>query len=106
MSKPYQQRLQRAAMLVSAVISLSVLPIEAAEFVSTQPTARVEYWQLRQAAINAQMADAATLAKVKLVFVGDSITDFWLLGDDPWIPGRMHGRRIWDESFAGATPCT
>ncbi len=104
MSKPYQQRLQRAAMLVSAVISLSVLPIAAAEFTSTQPTARVEYWQLRQAAINAQMADSATLAKVKLVFVGDSITDFWLLGDDPWIPGRLHGRRIWDESFAGVNP--
>jgi lysophospholipase L1-like esterase len=41
---------------------------------------------------------------VKLVFVGDSITDFWLLGDDPWIPGRLHGRRIWDESFGGAVP--
>ncbi|MFZ4482332.1 MAG: GDSL-type esterase/lipase family protein, partial [Rhodoferax sp.] len=41
---------------------------------------------------------------MKLVFVGDSITDFWLLGDDPWIPGRMHGRRVWDESFAGAVP--
>ena len=50
------------------------------------------------------MADSARLPAVKLVFVGDSITDFWLLGDDPWIPGRMHGRRIWDESFGGAVP--
>ena len=50
------------------------------------------------------MADTARLPAVKLVFVGDSITDFWLLGDDPWIPGRMHGRRVWDESFGGAVP--
>jgi lysophospholipase L1-like esterase len=38
------------------------------------------------------------------VFVGDSITDFWLLGDDPWTPGQLHGRRFWDESFGGAVP--
>ena len=74
----------------------------ASDFASTQPTARVEYWQQRQAAIDAQVSDTASLRAVKLVFVGDSITDFWLLGDDPWIPGRMHGRRVWDESFGGA----
>jgi lysophospholipase L1-like esterase len=76
----------------------------AREFASTQPKARVEYWQERQATIDAQVADTANLRAVKLVFVGDSITDFWLLGNDPWIPGRMHGRRIWDESFGGALP--
>jgi lysophospholipase L1-like esterase len=73
-------------------------------FASTKPQARVEYWQQRQATIEAQVADTARLPAVKLVFVGDSITDFWLLGDDPWIPGRQHGRRIWDESFGGAVP--
>jgi lysophospholipase L1-like esterase len=76
----------------------------ATDFASTRPAARVEYWQQRQAAIEAQLTDASNLRAVKLVFVGDSITDFWLLGDDPWIPGRMHGRRVWDESFAGAPP--
>jgi len=76
----------------------------ASDFASTRPTARVEYWQQRQAAIAAQVSDTASLRAVKLVFVGDSITDFWLLGDDPWIPGRMHGRRVWDESFGGAVP--
>lgn len=76
----------------------------ASDFASTRPTARVEYWQQRQAAIDAQVADAASLRAVKLVFVGDSITDFWLLGDDPWIPGRLHGRSVWDESFGGAVP--
>ncbi|MBL0150237.1 MAG: hypothetical protein IPP87_16665 [Ideonella sp.] len=77
---------------------------EASDFASTRPAARIEYWQQRQAAIEARLADAASLRDVKLVFVGDSITDFWLLGDDPWIPGRMHGRRVWDESFGGAVP--
>jgi lysophospholipase L1-like esterase len=76
----------------------------AGDFASTRPAARVEYWQQRQAAIEAQLTDASRLRAVKLVFVGDSITDFWLLGDDPWIPGRMHGRRVWDESFGGAPP--
>lgn len=76
----------------------------AAEFASTRPTARVEYWQQRQAAIDERLADAASLRAVKLVFVGDSITDFWLLGDDPWIPGRMHGRPLWDDSFSGTPP--
>jgi lysophospholipase L1-like esterase len=76
----------------------------ASDFASTRPAARVEYWQQRQSTIEAQVSDTARLAAVKLVFVGDSITDFWLLGDDPWIPGRMHGRRIWDESFGGAVP--
>jgi hypothetical protein len=76
----------------------------ARDFASTQPAARVEYWQQRQAAIDARVADAAGLRAVKLVFVGDSITDFWLLGDDPWIPGRVHGRQVWDESFGGAVP--
>ena len=36
---------------------------------------------------------------VKLLFVGDSITDFWLLDDNPWVNGQKYGRPIWDESF-------
>ena len=79
-------------------------PSVAADFASTKPTARVEYWQQRQASIDAELANAARLPAVKLVFVGDSITDFWLLGDNPWIPGRWHGRRVWDAAFGGAVP--
>jgi len=30
--------------------------------------------------------------------------DFWLLGDEPWIPGRMHRHRVWYESFGSAVP--
>ena len=95
---------RRAAAAGLAGLALCALPAAASDFASTRPQARVEYWQLRQAAIATQLADASALRTVKLVFVGDSITDFWLLDDDPWIPGRQHGRRIWDESFAGTVP--
>jgi lysophospholipase L1-like esterase len=99
-------RIGRALAATLSVLAGHGLPSVAfaLDFVSTQPMARVEYWQQRQAAITAQVSDTASLRAVKLVFVGDSITDFWLLGDDPWIPGRMHGRHIWDESFGGAAP--
>ena len=89
---------------LAALLSLCAFSVCASDFASTRPAARVEYWQQRQATIAAQVADTASLRTVKLVFVGDSITDFWLLGDDPWIPGRMHGRRIWDESFGDTVP--
>ncbi len=102
MARPTHYALLGAAL--ATVLGAFPAGAGAAGFASTQPTARVEYWQQRQAAIDAQMADTARLGAVRLVFVGDSITDFWLLGDDPWIPGRQHGRRIWDESFAGAPP--
>lgn len=92
------------ATLLLACASLCESSAFAAEFASQRPAPRVEYWQQRQAAIDARVADRASLPAIKLVFVGDSITDFWLLGDDPWIPGRLHGRRIWDESFGGAVP--
>jgi lysophospholipase L1-like esterase len=95
---------RRLAALLVASASLAAPGAEASDFVSTRPAARVEYWQQRQAAIQAQVTEATNLRAVKLVFIGDSITDFWLLADDPWIPGRMHGRRLWDESFGGAVP--
>jgi len=71
----------------------------ATEFVSVKPLQRVEYWQQREAAINAVVADTKSLPDVKLLFVGDSITDFWLLGDNPWVKGQRCGRKVWDESF-------
>lgn len=75
-----------------------------ADFVSTKPTQRVEYWQQRQAQIDAALRERMTLPAVKLVFLGDSITDFWLLGDDPWVPGQLHGRNVWNDTFAGTNP--
>jgi len=96
---------KRLLTLVLAALPTLFAPSAAAgDFASTRPKARVEYWQQRQAEIEASVANGDSLRSVKLVFVGDSITDFWLLGDDPWIPGRLHGRAVWNESFGGAVP--
>ena len=72
-----------AAVLASMV--LTSVATGATQFVSVKPLKRVEYWQEREAAINAAVADTKSLPDVKLLFVGDSITDFWLLGDNPWV---------------------
>jgi beta-glucosidase len=96
------RNLTLALAIIASQALLGVNVAVAGEFASTRAAARVEYWQKRQADISEQVADKAKMRAVRLVFVGDSITDFWLLGDDPWIPGRMHGRSIWDESFGGA----
>jgi lysophospholipase L1-like esterase len=89
---------------VGLAASLMVSASHAAGFASVMPTERIEYWQQRQVAIAEVLKDPAELGAVRLVFVGDSITDFWLLGDDPWVKGWQHGRRIWDETFGGAMP--
>lgn len=71
----------------------------AADFASTKAVARVEHWQRREAQINAYIRDSKDLKSVKLLFVGDSITDFWLFDDNPWVSGQKYGRPIWNESF-------
>jgi lysophospholipase L1-like esterase len=80
---------------------LAVLPFTSAyaEFAASRPTPRVEYWETRLKQINDTVAHRAVLPQVKLLFVGDSITDFWLLDDNPWVKGQKFGRRIWNESF-------
>jgi lysophospholipase L1-like esterase len=78
--------------------------VSAQNFASTQPTARVEHWQKRQFEINSYLKQSKDLAAVKLLFVGDSITDFWLLDENPWVSGQKYGKKIWDQSFA--TPGT
>jgi lysophospholipase L1-like esterase len=75
----------------------------APDFASVKPTPRVEHWQRRLADIDAALRDRAGLAAVKLVFVGDSITDFWLFDDNPWGQGK-YGREVWDGAFGGAVP--
>jgi lysophospholipase L1-like esterase len=76
---------------------------QAAEFAATKPTARVDYWQKRQADITAQLAPGQDLSRYRLVFIGDSITDFWLLGNNPWAVGQKFGRALWDESFGSSS---
>lgn len=88
--------LATAAMLSGAATSR--------DFKAAQPVERRDYWQERQAAIAAALADTANLPSYRLVFIGDSITDFWLLGVNPWVAGQRNGRTVWDESFAGADP--
>lgn len=68
-------------------------------FRSTKPTARVEHFQKRQQEINLFLQNSNDLNEVKLLFIGDSITDFWLFDDNPWVSGQKYGRKIWNESF-------
>lgn len=87
------------AMACSAEFAVAQAP-----FVAETPVARVDYWQKRAAEIDRQLSGPSSLAPVKMVFVGDSITDFWHLDANPWFPGKFCGRSVWDESFAGAVP--
>jgi lysophospholipase L1-like esterase len=73
-------------------------------FASTRPTPRIEYWQKRLIEIDAHLEAPESLAPVKLLFLGDSITDFWTMGDNPWFPGAFGGRAVWNETFDGTNP--
>jgi len=93
----------RSFALFTLFISALITQLNASSapaFVSSQPTARVEHWQKREAEINAFLRDSKNLSAVKLLFVGDSITDFWLFDDNPWVSGQKYGQKIWNESFA------
>ena len=98
--QPSQSRISRTLLgLAALVLSFVGSAAVGADFVSTQPAARVEHWQRREAEINAYIRDSKDLKNVKLLFVGDSITDFWLFDDNPWVSGQKYGRSVWDESF-------
>ena len=90
-----------SGLLIAALIAIGSIcgSASATDFIATKPTPRVEYWQDRYAQIDAAVADVKSLPAVKLLFVGDSITDFWLLDDNPWMPEKKCGRLVWDESF-------
>lgn len=93
----------RAGTLFAACLALTVSGVvaSAASFQSTRPAPRVEYWQKRQADIADTLVTSKTLPAVRLVFLGDSITDFWALDEDPWVRGQWHGANVWAESFGG-----
>jgi lysophospholipase L1-like esterase len=97
------------ALLVALVVGLGTPGAPAvaqtpAGFNSTRPSERIEYWQKRLGEIDARMAQPDSLADVRLLFLGDSITDFWTMGDNPWFPGAVGGRAVWDETFGGGDP--
>lgn len=83
-----------------AVASAQPVAVHASQI----PTPRIDYWQKRADEIDRQLKDSASLAPVKIVFVGDSITDFWHLDANPWFPGKFCGRSVWDESFGSGPP--
>lgn len=94
-----------AAMLASAVPATAYSETATApRFVAETPTPRVDYWQKRAADIGRELSAQQSLQPVRLVFVGDSITDFWHLDANPWFPGLYCGWSIWNESFGGAVP--
>lgn len=102
----------RALWLCSLIVSVGLAaPVNSiansqvpTRFNSEIPTARIDYWQKRAAEIDQGLSTAQSLKSVRLVFVGDSITDFWHLDANPWFAGKYCGKAIWDESFGGADP--
>lgn len=68
-------------------------------FHSETPAPRIDYWQKRQTEIITQLQSTKDLSAMKLVFIGDSITDFWHFDENPWFKGKWMGKPIWDESF-------
>lgn len=98
--------IRRAAVATLACMTLTVgaraQPAEG--FISAQPRPRVEYWQERVAQIEDELRNRKDLAAVKLVFIGDSITDFWLMDANLWVKGPHSGRKVWDQAFTGDPP--
>jgi lysophospholipase L1-like esterase len=90
----------RLALIVCAALLATGQATAREPIASTRPFERVDYWQQRQKTIATTLAEAPDLSGYRLLFLGDSITDFWLLGDNPWMKGARNGRAIWDESFA------
>lgn len=95
----YRSHAARAGLIF--LLGISAVTASAQPFASTRPAERVEYWQRRLEQITRQLQSSADLQAVKLVFLGDSITDFWTMAENPWFPGQQMGRTLWDESFAG-----
>jgi lysophospholipase L1-like esterase len=93
-----------AAMVVGLLLATAVMAQTPAGYNSTRPTERIEYWQKRLNEIDARLAQPDSLASVKLLFLGDSITDFWTMADNPWFPGKVGGLAIWNETFGGTDP--
>jgi lysophospholipase L1-like esterase len=92
------------ALLASLGSVTSVAARSTTPFVAETPVARVDYWQKRAADITSNLTQGQDLSGIRLVFVGDSITDFWHLDANPWSPGKFCGRAVWDQGFGPNLP--
>ena len=90
--------------LLALLVFAAVVRAGEPPFASVKPAPRIEYWQNRLSAIESSLRDPSSLRSVRLVFLGDSITDFWTMGDNLWFPGKRCGLAIWNESFSGTVP--
>lgn len=93
--------MRRPYRTLALLLLLGAMHAHAAEFRSAKPERRTEYWLQRQETIAAELQDTQRLSQVRLVFLGDSITDFWQLDANPWVSGQTFGRQSWLESFNG-----
>ena len=92
-------------MVLIALACFVVPALAQSGFRSNQPSPRLEYWQQRVIAIDRELSERTNVESTHLLFMGDSITDFWLLGNSPWRRDVRYGRALWDESFGpGAGP--
>ena len=87
MSRHYRNLALTLLATLGLALTVGAQPAEGRKFVSTQPRERVEYWQNRLTEITGQLQQKSALAPVRLVFLGDSITDFWTMAENPWFPG-------------------
>ncbi len=93
-----------AAIIAIGLVAWPMASLAQDEFLSTRPMPRQEYWQVREAEIARQLSQGTELSRYKLVFIGDSITDFWRMHEDHWVKGLWHGGKVWDETFGGGDP--
>jgi lysophospholipase L1-like esterase len=104
-TSPGKNRAQTLFVVLVAMMVGLVTPARGdTGFESTKPAVRVEYWQKRLEEITSSLKQRQNLSSVKLVFLGDSITDFWTLGDNPWMPGKRGGLNVWNDAFTGKVP--
>jgi lysophospholipase L1-like esterase len=94
----------RCAIVLALAMPFIAVAQVPARFKSEIPSSRIDYWQIRAADIARELSGKRNLKSVRLIFVGDSITDFWHLDANPWFPGKYCGRSVWDESFGGVVP--
>ena len=93
-----------ALALAAGVGAPACAAAQATTFVAQTALARVDYWQKRAADISTYLTQSPDLSGIRMVFVGDSITDFWHLDANPWAPGKFCGRSVWDQGFGTGQP--